>query len=186
MLTVRIALGDRNSLLAQVVTVAAIVALLAASLSISSLLDTSLGTGIPSPFAPILAEVGSELASLVLLWSVPVWLVLVAANYFLSIQSLRELGPTVGLVSDMGSRARVRRLTVARVSMVAVLGLLVGWPFGVVVTQVAFRFAAFAASAPYFVPALGVPGFVEVACLTFAAAALGAASPLIRAGGRRR
>lgn len=185
MLSFRVALGDRRALLAQTLTVAPLVALLVASFSFTNLLSSSLSGSIPPAFAPLLGEVSEELTGLVLLWSVPIWVALLVAAYFLSLHSVRILAPSTILVADIGSYGLARRLCVLRIAVVSSLGWLMGWSFGLVVIQVAFRVAAFAASAPYFVPSIGLPGLLDVAALTFSASALGALHPLLTVRGRR-
>ena len=183
MLSFRVALGDRGALLSQTLTVAALVALLAASFSFTNLLSSSLTGKIPPALAPLLAEVSAELTGLVLLWSIPIWVALLVAAYFLSLQSVRALAPSASLVADLGSYGLARRLCALRIAVVSCLGWVLGWSFGVVVTQVAFRVAAYAASAPYFVPSIGPLGLLEVAALTFSASALGALYPLLKVRG---
>jgi hypothetical protein len=180
LLSIRVALGDRNALLSQTLTVTALVALLAASLSFTNLLDTSLSSKIPPAFAPLLAEVSSELTGLVLLWSIPIWVALLVAVYFLSLNSVRSLSSSTSLVTELGSYGLARRLCAIRIAVIAALGWLLGWSFGIVMVQVAFRVAAYASSSAYYVPSLGAAGLLEAAGLTFSACVLGALYPLLR------
>jgi hypothetical protein len=180
LLSFRVALGDRGALLSQTLTVAALVALLAASLSFTNLLSTSLSSKVPTAFAPLVSAVSSELTGLVLLWSIPIWVALLVAAYFLSLNSVRALAPSASLVAELGSYRLARRLCATRIAVVSVLGWVIGWSFGIVLVQVAFRVAAYAASAPYYVPSIGAAGLVEAAALTFSACALGALYPILR------
>jgi hypothetical protein len=180
-LELKVAMGDRLSLLAQVFTVASVVALLSASLSFMELVSGFLSGAVPASYAPLARGISAELEGLVYLWSIPVWAVLVVSFYVLVLYASGQMAPTLVLLWQLGSsRAISRRVLLLRLALVSSIGWVLGLSLGLVLAQVGFRAAALLSRTAYYVPSLSPFDVLVLAGMTFSACAAGALLPIYR------
>ena len=182
-LRLRILLGPTSSLVAQVLTVASLVALISGALSLSNLLGTiSCGTECIQ-YDAIINALSSEFGGLFQAWLLPVWAVLAVSMYLVSVNSARTLrGMMSTLASIGGGERRLAGLFLTRHLILSTAGLLLGMSLGLVVAQMGLRMAAVFASAPYEVPVLMPADILTLSELVYGAAILGCLAPLLKIG----
>ncbi|MDG6956310.1 MAG: hypothetical protein JRM89_03290 [Nitrososphaerota archaeon] len=174
-MSVRLSLGHPPSFVARMLALASLVALLAGSLALDSLVTEAVppvggaGALLVSSF---LGEVGTLLSA----WLVPVWALTAAAAFVVSAGYAREFAGSGRLLSDLGAPpSATARLLALRTLLLGALSLALGVSLGVVAAQVVFRAAVVLAGAPYYVPELTPASLGTTAALALSAVLLGGA-----------
>ncbi len=183
---VRLALGEPKAFVVRLLALSSLVALVTGSLALRDLIAASApaGTGGAALFVGyFLAEADALLAA----WLVPVWLVIAAASFMVTLDSARSFTQTAGLIRDLGGSDRLGTVLLARGVLLAPLSLAVGVSLGVVASQVVFRAAVVLLGAPFYVPELSPGSLGLAALLALTALLLGSGSSLAvsRPGGSR-
>ncbi|MDG6988627.1 MAG: hypothetical protein JRN21_04800 [Nitrososphaerota archaeon] len=182
-LRVNLALGDRGSFAARVLALSSLVALVAGSLALRGAVLAAAPTGAAGGGALLVSVFLAEVDSLLSAWLVPVWLLMAAAAFAVSLDSARSFEGTARLVSEVGGTGQSRSLVLVRGAILSALSFALGLSLGLVASQVVFRVFAVAVGAQYYVPELSPLSLGAVAALSLSALLAGTLAASLRRRG---
>jgi hypothetical protein len=173
-LAFRLCIGRSGDFITQVLTLSAIVGLIAGGLSINTMAYNFFNTGTASRFEIVTLSLLSELSGIFWVWLAAAWSLLAMSSYVVGLQSIRSMIPTMNILWQTGSTKKTyRTMILLRLSLLATVSWLFGWTGGLVASQMAYRFAAYAIKAPYAIPTLQLMDLLNLLALTFTAVFVG-------------
>lgn len=181
MASTRLSIGEPGSFVIRVLALSSLVALLVGSIALRDVVPAAIPGGAGQGVGELSSALLGEVDSLIAVWLVPVWALVAAASFVVTLDSARSFGGTVNLLSQLGSGGKSRSVVALRGAILAALSLLVGLSLGVVAAQVVFRVFVVVLGAQYFVPVLSPDSLGVAAGLVLSALFVGTVSGTLAA-----